>query len=376
MAAVMINVTFIEAARVPDPVEAGFSPWQVIWHADSDQMTAAAVIERNTRVGKALAEIFPGVAEIPRGHLDPEELALFSDDNLPPEAMIQRLARRRAWTIKSDGPVSDVSLTIFDGMANVDLRITDPSSERRAEIAALIDQVADILRREASMALWDYGTVKIAPEAPGALVMSQSRTALDRQAKANRIAAFERRAGPVVAAILTLMLLAAVAFTLFTALESGLASTALRDQPALTFVTLEAPQDGSFRLWPSYILLGTVNGEPARLSVGRPEYLRAAVGARFSVLATGDRDHPYILLSQAGNQVPALPLGNGRALPLHLALVLAGLTALWVLFVLRPLLTRPPQFDRITRSGVAVAKLGGVAGVFMLVGVFLQRFSV
>ena len=40
--------------RVPDPVPAGFTPWQVIWTAGQDPQTAQAVIARNARVGTAL----------------------------------------------------------------------------------------------------------------------------------------------------------------------------------------------------------------------------------------------------------------------------------------------------------------------------------
>jgi hypothetical protein len=142
-----------------------------------------------------------------------------------------------------------------------------------------------------------------------------------------------------------------------------------------TFVTLEVPQTGLPRLLPDYPLIGTVNGNSVRLSVGRPEYIRAAVGARFSVISTGDAGRPYVLLSQVGSTALTVPVGGGHTLPLHSLLIVTGLAALWATYVLRPLLSRPPQFDKITTAGLRLARLGGAFAAMVLAGALFRRLG-
>ena len=141
-----------------------------------------------------------------------------------------------------------------------------------------------------------------------------------------------------------------------------------------TFVTREVPQTGLPRLLPEYALIGTVNGNRIRLPVGRLEYIRAVVGARFSVISTGDPGRPYILLSQVGSTAPTVPVFGGRTLPLHSLLIVVGLSALWVATVLRPLLSRPPRFDQITAMSLTLAKMGGMLGIVFVAGVILRRY--
>jgi hypothetical protein len=187
-------MTFVVTDRVPDPVPAGFTPWQVIWTADQDLQAAQAVIARNARVGVALATQFRQVTETPRGQLDPEELMLLSDDTLAPEAMIHRLARRSAWTFPPEGPVAEVALCPFDGMATVDLQIAYASPARRTEIAALVDQIAEVLQKEAAMPPWNHQRSGVVAEVPGEHAVLHASGMLDRQARTERNAARRHRA--------------------------------------------------------------------------------------------------------------------------------------------------------------------------------------
>jgi hypothetical protein len=374
MAGLALSMTFVVKHQVPDPVPAGFTPWQVIWTADQDPQAADGVIARNARVGAALAARFGQVAETPRGQLDPEELMLLSDDALPPEAMIHRLARRSAWTFRPEGPVSEVSLCLFDGMATIDMQIADAAPAHHTDIAALVDRIAEVLQHEAAMSLWDYQRSGVVADAPGERAVNHAGGMLDRQARTERNAALRHRAGPAVAILLTLAFVVGTFAAMRLGLDSaGLAAVA-RTSPVETFVTLEVPQTGLPRLLPDYALIGTVNGNSIRLPVGRPEYIRAAVGARFSVISTGDAGRPYVLLSQVGSTTPTVPVFGGRTLPLHSLLIVVGLSALWVATVLRPLLSRPARFDQITRSGIALSKSGGALAAAVLAGLILRRY--
>ena len=374
MTGLTLSNPFVVAARVPDPVPAGFTPWQMIWTADLDLPAAQAIIARNARIGTALATQFGPVTETPRGRLDAEDLMLLSDDALPPEALIHRLARRRAWTFRPGGPVAEVALCLYDSIATVDLKVADAAPARRAEIAALVDRIAEVLRHEAAMSRWDYKAGGMVPVAPGELVVQQAAQLLDRRARAARIAALRHRAGPTIAALLTLAFLGATGVALKMGLDSARLTAAITNAPVETFVTREVPHQPLFRLLPDYSLVGTVNGKSIRLPVGRPEFIRAASGARFSVLATGDLQRPYVLLSQVGSTTPTVPVGGDRALPLHSLLVAVGLSARWGVYVLRPLLSRPPRFDQITRAGLVLAKTGGLLGAGVVAGVILRRY--
>ena len=103
-----------------------------------------------------------------------------------------------------------------------------------------------------------------------------------------------------------------------------------------TFVTQEVPQVGRPGLMPDYALIETVDRNSIRLPVGRPEFIRAAVGARSSVISTGDPDRPYVLLSQARSAAMTLPIGAGRALPSLILVIVAGLSAPWKVYVVPP----------------------------------------
>lgn len=374
MAGLALSMTFVVTDRVPDPVPAGFTPWQVIWTADHDPQAAQAVIARNARVGAALAARFGQVAETPRGQLDPEELMLVSDDGLSAEALIHRLARRSAWTFRPGGPVAEVALCLFDGVATVDLQIEDASPARHTEIAALVDRIAGVLQHEAAMSLWDYQRSGVVADAPGEQAVLHASGMLDRQARTERNAALRHRAGPAVAVLLTIAFVVGTLATLRLGLDSGSVAEAARTSPVETFVTREVPQTGLPRLLPDYALIGTVKGETIRLPVGRPEYIRAAVGARFSVIPTGDPGRPYVLLSQVGSTAQTFPVFGSRTLPLHSLLIVLGLSAIWSASVLRPLLSRPPRLDQITTVSLTLAKMGGLLGIVFVAGVILRRY--
>jgi len=173
----------------------------------------------------------------------------------------------------------------------------------------------------------------------------------------------ERRwqaAGPPAALLLTAAAWAAAAMLVHEAIDTGTTAARADRQRTVEFTAQQLA--GAVPGWhfaPRYRLTGAVDGGGVAvpLDVPRDVYLRAAPGARYTVVPTSDPRRPVVLDRDAES-----PLLQGEGWGVSRSAVLALLPlVLWGLAVVRPIArARTPQtWARLSRRAVFV--LGGSA---------------
>jgi hypothetical protein len=140
------------------------------------------------------------------------------------------------------------------------------------------------------------------------------------------------------------------------------------DREAVFVTTALTPPASGFSMLPSYTLEGQIldTGERARLPVSRDVYIRAAPGARHTVLHTSDPATPFVLRSTFNPDEAVLRVGDhGVAWFAVGALLPVGL---WAVLVLYPWLQvrgerRAEMKEQMTRNLLTIAKLTLLLGV-------------
>ena len=336
-----------------------------LWSADGDPAAARHIRDRNAGIGAALAPVTGPLRRLPHDRLDAEALAVVADDALPPEAVLDRLGRWTTWEARP-APFLGLELELYDAVATVSLRVEEPDAQRRAQAADLLDALADRLSAATGLVAWDLSGHGPVPGPAGHWAMAQAARQLDRVARTVRNDRLARRAGPAMAGGLTLLAVAGIALTLSAGLRRGAVPPGAFPRPQ-SFVTERAlPPGGIGPLVWRYELQGQVDSQPVTLRVFRDSYIRAAAGARFPVVPTGDPVAPYALLRPAGVSGPMVPLGFGR-LPLGAVLIAAAGAGLWWALVGRRLRAAfrgaPVDWAGLTRAGMGLIAAALVAAL-------------
>lgn len=171
-------------------------------------------------------------------------------------------------------------------------------------------------------------------------------------------------------AIFMTIVVAALTFLIIRgAVEHG--SLVLRTDPAreAVFVTTAlTPPASGFSMLPSYTLEGHIldTGERARLPVSRDVYIRAAPGARHTVLRTSDPASPLVLRSTFNPDEAVLQVGDHGVAWFALGALLP--VALWVVLVLYPWMRvrgegRALMKEQMTRNLLWIVRLTLLLGV-------------
>jgi hypothetical protein len=330
--------------------------------ADAEHRAAA----RAARIEAGLVRRFGAARRLDPDRGDGEALALAASGAVSSQTAVRRLARWRRWIVERAGPpLGDFELTVFDSAAVLRLVGEDVSAGGRQALAAAIDALVAETAALTEMTPWDTALGEpLADGAAGATLVARSSAGLDLLDRRSRREASPRRLGPWAFAAMTLVCAAAAVASVVIGVQVRARAASIAEGPARAFVTraMGPVEVGAFGL-PRYLLEGAVEGGPDMvLEAGRAEHLRAAPGARFTVLPTTDPAQPWMLRSKAERLRPmAGPLG--LATP---AAGVAGALAVWWFAAARPLWrsrTAPGGPDWAGVARMAVRVLGLVAVV-------------
>lgn len=340
------------------------------WCADGSVDESEAVARRNRDICRRLGQIFPNAQEAD----DVEEFDQFLDGDLSQEAVVRRLHRTRALRAQWRG--GQIHIRLFDCVAEVLLPVVDLTLEDRQAFATDLAECLRQLSTTTGMAPRDALSGKAtSAELAASSLLSKNAPSLDLLAK--QVTQFRQRLrrGPASLVILVLLVLVLSFAIVAGALQRG--TLMLHVDPSLpqTFVTetLRSPvyQLGMF---PKFALEGRVGpgGDRVLLQVYRNEYLRAGLGAPYTVLPTFRPETSYVLRSDYESAGPILPLG-AYGLAWFVALAILPPLLLY-LTTIRPIL----RAGAVTRSGrigdasLHLVRLVLIIGV-ILVAVWVPR---
>lgn len=322
--------------------------------AHAEQLKADAELR-----AQALQEHEPSLCRVPLTRADLD--ALTDDDEVDDDAPMGDLLARAARHIVLCGTWAGgtLRLRLHDALLEAELRLADGADAlARAELPGLLERLAQGCG-------WPLAGH---PDRPPPTASQVAEEAWLHEARlVQHLRRRERRerrlkgAGPASALLLSAGAWALALLLLHDGIETGtLAARAdLAHSADFTVESLEGRARGPY-LEPRYRLAGIVSHSvgPATLEVLREAYLRAAPGARYTVVATGDPQRPILLESDAQ---PPLLRGDGWGMSGTTLAALLPL-GLWGFFVARPIAVRrtPEMWKQMTRRTVGLLAIAAV----------------
>ncbi len=338
------------------------------WAADESPEACTALSTRSQETIERLKKAFPDLQPLP---VEAEEVPDLLGRVQDPEVSIRRL--HRFARLVGTWECGRVLIGAYDNSIEVSLAVdavrlsSDNLTESLARLLTCLESAThfNFLDQE--------GRRTLEPASAAALLLERNNKGLSALQRATRQS---RRLQALAAPSATLMtiVVAMLAFLIIRgAVEHG--SLVLRTDPAREAVfvtTILTPPASGFSLSPSYTLEGRIldTGEHARLLVSRDVYIRAAPGARHTVLHTSDPATPWVLRATFNPDEAVLRVGDGGVAWFVLGALLP--VALWVVLVLYPWVRvrgegRALMKEQMTRNLLSIAKLTLLLGVVALI---------
>lgn len=338
------------------------------WAADESPEACAALSTRTREAVERLKKALPDLQPLP---VEAEEVPDLLGRVQDPEVSIRRL--HRFARLVGTWECGSVLIGAYDNSVEVSLAV----DAARLSSNNLIESLARLLTCLESATHFNFldqeGRRTLEPASAAALLLERNNKGLLALQRARRRSRrLQALAAP--SAILMTIVVATLAFLIIRgAVEHG--SLVLRTDPAREAVfvttTLTPPASG-FSLSPSYRLEGHTldTGEHARLLVSRDVYIRAAPGARHTVLHTSDPATPWVLRATFNPDEAVLRVGDGGVAWFALGALLP--VALWGVLVLYPWVRvrgkgRALMKEQMTRNLLSIAKLTLLLGVVALI---------
>jgi hypothetical protein len=364
---------FVRFSAEPSPAALDGDEAQTPWD-DADPATWPVLAERSQQRAQALQTALPGLKPL---LLDSRALPVLVDNATPLDAAVQRA--KRLCFLEGPWAQGELHLELWDRHVELYAGVLHPddAAARAAlltDLAALLDRVT--IATGLPVQLPHHPNTANAEQAAQVL-LQQQQAALLRVAKAHRRAGRRRAWGPASALLLSALAALAVFWLARQALLDGALAASVQPDRVATFVAQRtvAPAPMS-SLTQQYHLSGTIveTGQPAELSVTREVFIRAAPGARYTVVATTDPDSPYLLRGSFEALPPYARLW-GAPVSATVGLVLIPL-ALWLWWVLLPWWRAPDQGRNAMWQGMSnkVLGLSPLLALLLLVWVWRRFF--
>ena len=350
----------------PDPAA------DVRWAADE---TPEACISLARQVHDIADRLMQSLANLQRRPVDTADLPAMLGNAPDPEAAIRRL--HRFVQLQGTWECGWILIAVYDNLVEVELAV---DSEQPCT-AGLDETLARLLARlEAATQLHfldQEGHRELDPVSATSLLLTRHHKGLEATRRAARRSRWLRILG-VPSAILMTIVLGFFAFLVVqAAIEHG--DLVLRTDAAseATFVTTALlPPAHAYGIRAAYTLEGKIQetSEHVRLAVSRDTYIRAAPGARYTVLRTSDPSTPLIPHATYDPTEAILRVGDhGVAWFALLALVPV---ALWGGLVAYPWLrargdAREEMKKQMSRNLLSAIKLILLAGIVVFIRLFV-----
>lgn len=338
------------------------------WAADESPEACAALSTRARETIERLKKALPDLQPV---QVEAEEVPDLLGRVQDPEVSIRRL--HRFARLVGTWECGRVLIGAYDNSIEVSLAV----DAERLSSDNLIESLARLLTGLESATHFNFldqeGRRTLEPASAAALLLERNNKGLLALQRATRRSRrLQALAAP--SAILVTIVVAILAFLIIRgAVEHG--SLVLRIDPAreAVFVTTAlTPPASGFSLSPGYTLEGHIldTGERGRLPVSRDVYIRAAPGARHTVLHTSDPATPWVLKATFNSDEAVMRVGNGGVA--WFALVALLPVALWGVLVLYPWVRvrgegRALMKEQMIQNLLSIAKLTLLLGVVALI---------
>lgn len=344
----------------------------VRWAADEDPEACAALSQR---IRGTVDRLMQSLANLQRRPVDTADLPPMLGNALDPEVSIRRL--HRFVQLQGTWECGWILIAVYDNVVEVELAVDaeQPGADDLDEALARL-----LTRLEAATrfhVLDQEGRRELDPVSATSLLLTRHHKGLEANRRAARRSRWLRTLG-VPSAILMTIVLGLLAFLIVkAAVEHG--SLVLRTDPAseTIFVTTALlPPARAYGIRTAYTLEGRIqesNGY-ARLPVSRETYIRAAPGARYTVLHTSDPSTPLIPQSTHDPAEPILRIGDHGVAWFALAALVP--VSLWVVLIAYPWLrargdARAGTKEQMTKNLLSAIKLMLLAGIFVIIRRFV-----
>lgn len=341
------------------------------WASDADPAVHERIDARNRAWSQALQDRLPGLVPVVA---DFEELQELVDPGVAAETAVRRA--RRYTVLRGPWSRGELTIRIPDTAVDAEIGVAEPGLDDpalralEADLAALLGQVGSAT----GLAMWDpAGGQRLAPAAASALLLSNHANGLRHRARQLQRARRRQRWGLPSAVLLTLAALGAAIFLVGAALSDGTLASRTDPTRTATFITdrLEAPAQG-LPGTTRYALTGRIEEtrQAAQLAVSRDQFVRAAPGARYTVLTTSDVTTPFLLRADFEDRQPFLRVGEAGIS--WLALLALAPIGLWLGFVGWPwwhhtAADRPRVLAQMTGTLMGLLKALVVVAVLLLI---------
>lgn len=309
-----------------------------VWIADQDTKLSAEIATRNADIAQALVVQVPGLMSAKEGL----ELDEYSDEDLNQESVLRRYHRCRVLTGAWSG--GDLVIRIFDSALDVNFQMVNLSREELPRFIRDLQALLAKIETASGMRPWYAAEHRVEGISTAVTRLLESRaSALERHFRATRRERIKQRLALPSLAISGLLAFALALGIAADATERGEMLAGVRANAPATFVTdgMPSPQY-RWGVFPKFSLHGHIEGQTRQwvLPVFRNEYLRAGVGAPYTVLPTGDTK-PYLLRSEYEASMPHIHLG-GVVLPWYVVVAVLPV-GLWYFIFVKPLISATPQ---------------------------------
>lgn len=336
----------------------------VRWAADE---SSEACIGLSARARETLERLRKDLADLQPLSVDPEEVPYLVGNVHDPEVCIRRFHRLLRLIGTWEG--GRVQIDVFDNLVEVSVNV----AAERLTNGDLRESIERLLIRIESATHFTFldmeGRRTLKPASAASFLLHRHHKGLLALRRAARRSRRLRILAAPSAIVMTIITAALMFMIVRGAFERG--RLVLHVDPAReeTFVTTSlVPPTPEFRVWPSYTLEGHIlaTGERASVPVSREVYIRAAPGARHSVLRTSDPAMPLVLSSMFDPDEPVLRIGDEAIAWFAIGALLPA--ALWGTFVLYPWLRtrgedRALMMERMTKNLLTFAKLASLLAV-------------
>jgi hypothetical protein len=341
------------------------------WASDADPAVHERIDARNRTWSRALQDRLPGLVAVAA---DFEELQELIDPGVATETALRRA--RRYTVLRGPWSRGELTIRISDTAVDAEIVVAEPGLDAaalqvlEADLAVLLGQVASAT----GLAIWDPSSrQRLEPTAAATLLLARHANGLRQCARQVRRARRMQRWGLPSAVLLTMLALGAAAFLVREAVSDGTLAARTDPTRTATFVTerLEAPAR-DFPAATRYALSGRIDEtrQMVRLEVSRDQFVRAAPGARYTVLSTSDATTPFLLRPAFEERRPFVRVGEAGIS--WLALLALAPIGLWLGFVWRPwwrhaASDRPRVLAQMTATLSGLLKALAVVAVVVLV---------
>lgn len=338
------------------------------WAADESPEACVVLSTRARETVERLRKALPDLQPLP---VEAEEVPDLLGAVQDPEVSIRRL--HRFARLVGTWECGCVLIGTYDNSIEVSLAV-DPERLNSGDPNEPLARLLTCLESATHFNFLDQdGRRTLEPALAATLLLERhNKGLLALQRATRRSRRLQALAAP--SAILVTIMVATLVFLIVRGAAAH-GSLVLRTDPtreAVFVTTTLTPAALGFSLSPSYTLEGHIleTGERARLPVSRDVYIRAAPGARHTVLHTSDPTTPWVLRATFDPDEAVLRVGDDGVA--WFALVALLPVALWGVLVLYPWVRvrgegRALMKEQMTRNLLSIAKLTLLLGVVALI---------